>query len=131
MTTTPVAAKPPRIPFGHARSKLEISMTIEGFHLHWVNDSHGRLMAAQQGGYQFVSPKEIGSSEEGTQVKRLAGTREDGDSLFAYLMKIELDLYAEDQAVLQNEVKKFETAIKAGTLEEKGGHRYDAGIKIS
>ena len=88
-------------------------------------------MAAQQGGYQFVNPKEIGSSEEGTQVKRLAGTREDGEALFAYLMKIELDLYEEDQKVLSTEIRQFEAAIKAGTLEEKGGHRYDGGIKIT
>lgn len=121
-----------RVPFGVARSKLSVEMELEGYHLHWVNDTPGRIHDAQRGGYAFVKPSEIGIEGTDTQVKRLVGTNEDGSSLYAYLMKIELQYYEEDQKVIQSQVDQFDRAIKAGKLEEKAGdNRYNAGIKIS
>lgn len=115
-----------RVPFGVARTKLEVPMTIEGYHLHWVNDSAGRVMEAQRGGYTFVDPKEVGSPDEGSQVKRLVGKNEDGSAMYAYLMKIEEAFYREDQASIQSTVDQFDSAIRRGAIDEKAGdNRYN------
>jgi hypothetical protein len=106
-------------------------MTLEGYHLHWVNDSAGRIQEAQRGGYTFVEPKEVQAVDDGTQVKRLVGRNEDGSALYAYLMKIEMDFYHEDQATIQREVDRFDTAIKRGTIDEKSGDNRYHNIHIS
>ena len=137
-TTTPLtrtqADRPKResrVPFGVTRTKLEVPMTIEGYHLHWVNDSAGRIPEAQRGGYTFVEPKEVGAVDTGTQVKRLVGRNEDGSALYAYLMKIETAFYIEDQATIQGEVDQFDRAIKRGSLEEVSGDNRYSNIKIT
>jgi hypothetical protein len=120
-----------RVPFGVARTKLEVPMTLEGYHLHWVNDSAGRVQEAQRGGYTFVDPKEIQAADSGSQVKRLVGRNEDGSAMYAYLMKIENEFYAEDQQTIQSEVDRFDAAIKRGTIDEKAGDRRYNNISIS
>jgi len=120
-----------RIPFGVARTKLSVPMELEGYHLHWVNDSAGRIQEAQRGGYTFVEPKEVGAPEDGSQVKRLVGKNEDGSAMYAYLMKIEMEFYIEDQKLIQSEVDRFDSAIKRGTLEEKAGDNRYSKINIT
>jgi hypothetical protein len=120
-----------RVPFGVARTKLSVPMEIEGYHLHWVNDSAGRIQEAQRGGYTFVEPKEVGAPEDGSQVKRLVGKNEDGSAMYAYLMKIEMEFYLEDQKLIQSEVDRFDSAIKRGTLEEKAGENRYSKINIT
>lgn len=119
-----------RTPFGVPRQKLSLDFVIEGYHLHWVNDTPGRLHQAELGGYQFVSPEEVGMSQGESRVKRLVGRAEDNSALYAYLMKIEQDLYESDQNELQSQVDVFEEAIRSGKLNpvEKS---YGEGGKIS
>ncbi len=120
-----------RIPFGVARTKLSVPMEIPGYHTHWVNDVAGRIQEAQRGGYTFVEPKEVQAPEDGSQVKRLVGKNEDGSAMYAYLMKIENEFYAEDQQLIQSEVDRFDSAIKRGTLEEKAGENRYSKINIT
>ena len=125
-------ARTKRIPFGVPRAKLGVLMEVPGFHLHWVNDSAGRIAEAKQGGYTFVDPKEVNDTGTDSNIKRLVGSQEDGSALYAYLMKIELRYYDEDQKALTGVADEFERAIRRGKLDEKPGeHRYDGGIKIS
>lgn len=128
-TDRPTRSK--RVPFGVSKQKLGVGLDIPGYHLYWVNDTPGRVSEAQKGGYEFVAPKEVGEVSDGSQVKRLVGTNEDGSAMYAYLMKIEDAYYLEDQATMQKEIDKFDTAINRGTLDEKpGDKRYNAGISI-
>jgi hypothetical protein len=120
-----------RVPFGVARTKLDIPMQLEGYHLHWVNDEPGRIAEAQRGGYMFVDPKEVGATDTGSQVTRLVGKKEDGSALMAYLMKIEQEFYDEDQELIQREVAKFDSAIKRGTLEQQAGEPRYSNIHIT
>lgn len=120
-----------RVPFGVSRTKLEVPMHIEGYHLHWINDTAGRVIEAQNGGYTFVEPKEVGAPESGSQIKRLVGRNEDGSAMYAYLMKIEQRFYEEDQAALKRENDKFDTAIRRGELEKAAGDKRYHNIKIS
>lgn len=112
-----------RIPFGVPRSKLTVNVEVQGKHLHWINDSAGRVFEAQQGGYEFVTPQEIGSSDKETQVRRLVGRNEDGSALYAYLMKIDQEWYEEDQAFIQSQLDSLDDAMRQGRFEEKPGDR--------
>lgn len=112
------AAPRKRIPFGVARTKLDVPYKPEGFHLHWVNDAAGRVYAAQQGGYEFVSPQEVGletTTEGEDKVKILVGKTDNNQPLFAYLMKIKQDWYDEDQTAINEKQDMFDEAIKRGT----------------
>ena len=136
-TTTPEqkrAARKERIPFGVPRSKLSVYKDIPGYHLHWVNDEVGRVYAAEQGGYEFVAPQEVGQDSEDTRLKVLVGTTENGEGLFAYLMKIRQEWYEEDQLELQKNIDRVEYAIKNGTFEsDPSQQRYvpKQGIRMS
>jgi len=115
-----------RTPFGVPTSKLGIATPIEGYHLHWVNDSAGRLMQAQNGGYEFVLAADVGiEATDGDRVKRLVGRDEDGSALYAYLMKIRQEWYEEDQNMIQSQVDAFDAAIAGGTLENIGNSYSD------
>ena len=112
-----------RIPLGVPRKKLE-AKPIEGYHLHWVNDYPGRVIEAMAGGYQFVEYSETeindfvtpGNSDLGTRVKRQVGKNENGEALFAYLMKIEENLWKQDQEELQKRNDLVDQAIRRGDL---------------
>jgi len=106
-----------RIPFGVPRSKLSVPFGIPGYHLHFVNDEAGRVYAAEQGGYEFVEPKEVGLDGTESRYKVLVGKTESGEGLFAYLMKIREEWYEEDQAENQRSVDQVEYAIQNGTFE--------------
>ncbi len=120
-----------RIPFGTPQTKLAVCMELPGYFLYWTNDQDGKLEAAQAGGYEFVTNKEIGEARDGTQVKRLVGSTKDGSPLYAYLMKIKQEWHQEDLDQLSAVDDKFESAIREGSLLQKPGEpRYNAGISL-
>ena len=107
-------------------------MCIRDSHLYWCNDVEGALEQAQAGGYSFVTPKEVGETRDGSQVKRLVGTKKDGSPLYAYLLKIPQEWHEEDNAQKAEIDDAFERAIKRGKLEEgRNDNRYDGGIKLT
>ena len=104
--------------------KMSIGNTIEGYHLHWMNDEKNRIETALDNGYEFVSPEEVGGMRydnvtnrntelSDNRVRLLVGTTQDGP-LFAYLMKIPLDWYEEDQQHLQERNDMVDDAIRGG-----------------
>lgn len=114
-----------RTAFNGTSQKLGVVHAIEGKHLHWVNDYPGRVYEAEMGGYEFVSPSEVGLNNTvtpantdlgGDRVRKLVGKGDDGNALYAYLMKIDLDWYHENQSELQNRVDKVDEAIRAGEI---------------
>ena len=50
--------------FNGTQGKLKVSHGIPGYHLHIFNDDPGRIQAALDGGYEFVSPDEVGGTTE-------------------------------------------------------------------
>ena len=125
-----------RIPLGVPRKKLE-AKEIPGFHLHWVNDYPGRVQEALGSGYEFVSEEETaindfvtpGNADLGTRVKRMVGKDDNGGALFAYLMKIDENLWKEDQLELQKRNNLVDEAIRRGDLNPVG-NQYGS-VKIS
>src|SRR3990170_4376073 len=56
-----------RKPAGGTYSKLTVDIPDdmkEKYHYHWINDTPGRLLQAQNGDYEFVSPQEVGFDEQ-------------------------------------------------------------------
>lgn len=123
-----------RIPFGTPRTKLEVPYMPEGYHGHWVNDDAGRIFAAQQGYYEFVTPDEVGLDKtEDNKVKVLVGKNAQNGPLFAYLMKIKLEYYKEDRQLINSKQDEFERALKQLGNNQNGEYGYvpKEGIKIS
>lgn len=121
-----------RIPFGVPKSKLGINLEVPGHFLFWCNDAEDALEEAQAGGYEFVTPREVGETRDGSQVKRHVGTKKDGSPLYAYLLKIRQELHEEDNALKAETDDAFERAIKRGKLAEgRNDNRYDGGIKLT
>lgn len=106
-----------RVPFGVAKTKLGIEQNVEGYHLHWINDTVGRIYDAEQGGYEFVAPHEVGLSDTDNRVKRRVGVNDDGTALFAFLMKIRQDWYEEDEKERQSRVDAIDNLIKGGHVD--------------
>ena len=140
-TAAPTASSPRtrRSAFNGTRGKLQVGHQIPGYHLHIFNDTSGRIQQAQEAGYEFVHPDEVGgvttnvtsrNTDIGDKVRFLVGTGEKGEAMYAYLMKIKQEWYEEDQASLQVRNDKTDAAIrggKAGDADTTGF--YNAGIK--
>jgi hypothetical protein len=125
--------------FNGTQGKLQVGGTVPGYHLHIFNDTPGRITAAQENGYEFVSPDEVGGTTEnvtsrntdiGEKVRFLVGAGEKGEPMYAYLMKIKEEWWIEDQAQLQERNDKTDAAIRQGkTPGVDSAGFYNAGIK--
>ena len=134
-----------RIPLGRPRFKLSASELIPAGKIgRWVNDDPGRLEAAQEGEWTFLTdPKaEIGESGVNerdmlsTKVCRRVGTREGGHAKTAYLMVIDAETYNKDQADKKADIDRTEEGLRRGNVEgglNAGDGRYtpEEGIKIN
>lgn len=116
-----IAGDKKRVPFGIPRTKLSVAYEIPGYHLHIINDTPGRIYQAQQGGYEFVQPDEVGMEDngDGKVIFTAVGKGDDGSAYDAYLMKIRLDWYEEDQKQIDSIQDGYDDAIRRGTLEQK------------
>lgn len=121
-----------RIPMSSPRQKLN-TPEIAGFHLHWFNDDENRLAQAMEGGYDFVDPQEtmvnsfslggdpVGTGTDlGTRVSVVVGTKKDGSTMRAYLMKIPQEYFNEDQAAGQERVDQVHDAMSKGNQQRNG-----------
>ena len=143
--TTSVSTEKPvrrnRGAFNGPRGKLQVGKLIPGYHLYFFNDEPGRISAALDAGWEFVSPGEVGynaSNVTDTNVDlgdrvSVMGSKDDlGKPVQQILLKIKQEWWEEDQAEIQSRNDKTDNSIKRG----KGGHSvdttgfYDAGIKF-
>jgi hypothetical protein len=117
-----------RIPLGKHRSKLNAAAynIPDNKVPRWVNDRGGRIRDALEGGYEFTQdPNKQGHVGEdpmqpqgmGSAVYSRVGSEDDGSPINAYLMVIDRDLYEEDQAEKQEEIKATQDSINRGEHE--------------
>lgn len=134
------AQKRRRVPLGRPQARLGGEQEIPGFVLHWFNDENARLHQAEQGGYAFVRPDEVNLpaalGSDGThsdRVSRRVGTTDHGHPIYAYLMKIETDLWEEDMRAAQEPVDRIDSMIRNGVNGPSVDSRYTpkSGIKYS
>lgn len=126
-----------RVPLGVARAKLSVPER-PGYVRRWVNDTEGRLLQAEQGGYQYAADQslQIGAVDV-DNVNRDLGARisrvvDKSTGQKAYLMEIKEDFYKEDQASKAERIAATDKLIKDGKLDD-GEDRYipDKGKGIS
>jgi hypothetical protein len=117
------AGRNSRVPLGVARAKLSVPER-KGYVRRWVNDTEGRLLQAEQGGYQFATDQslQIGAPDV-DNVNRDLGARisrvvDKSTGQKAYLMEIKEDFYAEDQAAKAKTVAEKDRLIKTGKLDD-------------
>ncbi len=103
--------------FSGGRLRLSARM-VPGYHLCWMNDD-GMVEEALESGYNFVHSSSE-SNDVGTKERRLVGKKEDGSPLYAYLMKIEQELWEADQKEIQDRCNRTDAAIRRGPEVEKG-----------
>jgi hypothetical protein len=108
--------------------------------LYFFNDEPGRIAAALEAGWEFVTPDEVGyhasnvtnnNVDLANRVSVLGMKSELGKPQQQVLLKIRQEWWEEDQAEVQARNNKTDASIKRG----KGGVNvdntgfYDAGIK--
>lgn len=95
----------------------------EGLVPRWVNDDDhgGRVQAAINGGYDFVSSDgemivgdAVKKEDANRRVRKLVGTHKDGSPQYAYLMGIKKEFYDEDQAKKEEQNQMVDDAIRGG-----------------
>ena len=115
--------------FNGTQAKLTVNNQIPGYHMHIFNDEPGRIQTAIDGGWEFVTPDEVGGVKDsvtsgntdlGDKVRFLVGTSEKGDGLYAYLLKIKQEWYDEDQAEIQKRNDRVDDAIRGGVNVKDG-----------
>lgn len=122
------AGRRKRVPFGGHRLKLQLSdedtkaLKEAGYVARWFNDQHGRIEAAEAGGYEFVRPEEApslghgavheGNSDLNGKVSKIVS--KSGEPIRAYLMKIKKRYYDQDQAEKEKRNRAIDDAIRAG-----------------
>src|SRR3546814_3125814 len=81
---------------GHA---LKLSAPVrKGYTRRWFNDHDNRIADAHELGYDHVTEAGVQSSDPGSRISRLVGTKANGEPLRAYLMETPDELYAEGVA---------------------------------
>lgn len=118
--------RPVRVPVSEAnRNKLVVAgLDQENYEHRWVNDVEGRLPMFLQGGWEFVdqngNPVGDGGVDNstGTSSRFSKGV---GRGVTAYLMRIPKDLYLEDQARKEQDIKEKEAAMKQ-TIRSAGDY---------
>jgi hypothetical protein len=133
------AQRPRRNSIGVPRLTLAVKFQIPGYHLCWMNDD-GNVEQAVDSGYEFVTRGETelesgvtpSNVDIGDKIKQKVGTTQQGDILYAYLMKIKQEWHEEDMAAIEAQNKQIEDAIASGSINGAVGQdgRYNAGINI-
>jgi hypothetical protein len=128
--------------------KLEVHGTVPGYQLAVINDDKNRIREVQMNGWQFVQDDEIDgvnanvtsfNTDPGSLVRFAVGTKENGEPLYGYLMKLPLEIWEEDQAAKEQQNAKVDSIIKRGRIpgesdDERDGrytNPFGVGIGIS
>lgn len=98
---------------GHALKLL--APTREGYVRRWVNDDGNRIAEAGELAYEYVEDPDTKSTDVGSRISRLVGTKANGEPLRAYLMETPKELYAEGFAEKEAHNRQIDEAISAGT----------------
>lgn len=112
--------------FNGTKGKLSVDTNLPGYHLHIMNDDKTRIQDALDNGYVFVKPEEVEGLSDNvvakngdlgdSRIRFLVGSRDKGEPMYGYLMKIRQEWYEEDQAELQAKNDKIDTAIRTGKI---------------
>lgn len=112
-----------RVPLGVARAKLSVPQR-PGYVRRWINDAEGRLLQAEQAGYQYALDQklQIGDADIDNENRdlgaRVSRVVDKTTGQKAYLMEIPQDFYADDQAAKAKQVAEIDDRIKKGKVDD-------------
>lgn len=134
-------------PMNSASLKLEVPIR-EGYHRHWFRGTAERIARAQQAGYRFVDPDDIGdavynsdlagdvksggSTDLGSRVSVISGDDVDsnGQPGRLYLMEVPQELYDISQKVLDDRNESVAGALRGGMMgSEQDVNRHDTNSR--
>ena len=123
---TSVPSRRKRNVFNGTQLKLTVNQTIPGYHLHVFTDDGNRIHEAEEAGYEFVAPKEVGgmsanvtskNTDLGDRVRFLVNPRTgEGSAKYGYLMKQREDWFKEDQTALATKNSMIDKSIRSGKV---------------
>jgi hypothetical protein len=108
--------KPKRVPMGRRQVLKLTGITDDAnFYYRWMNDVGERLYHAQEAGYEFVQKDGLQAGDQNVESAR--GTESImkkgvGLGITAYLMRIPIEIWREDQTVKQKLVDSMEADIR-------------------
>jgi len=124
--------------FGQRKRKLTLDdatmQRLESEELvpRWINDDEGRLNAAYQADYDFLTAdgtEQIGDigeeTEKGRRMRKLVGKHADGKPKYAYCMVIPKKYYQESQEKKEEANKMVDIAIQGGDTPGVKDHGID------
>ena len=85
-----------------------------GFTRRWFNDQNNRIADAEELAYEHVSELGIKTHDPSSRVRRVVGTKANGEPLFSYLMETPNELYAEGVAEKEALHAMVDKAISEG-----------------
>ena len=85
-----------------------------GFHRHWFNDLNNRIAEGEELAYDHVSEPGIKTDDPSSRVRRVVGTKANGEPLYSYLMETPNELYAEGVAEKEARNAEVDKAIREG-----------------
>ena len=105
--------------FNGTTKKLSVTTEIPGYQLRWLNDQDGRIEAAVgRAWWDFVTQDEIAlqdsnkvlerNSDVGSRVRAIVGTLDNGEPLYAYLLKIKKEWFEEDTQATAKHIRDSE-----------------------
>jgi hypothetical protein len=122
----------------HGRNRMKLSVPespkLNGFKLRWFNDLDTNLYDKNKlDDWEFVSEDEVdgfigernNTEGLGSRVSILVDTAQNGNPIYAYLMKKKIEYVQEDKAELIKERNEKEGALKRGN--DRIENMYDAG----
>lgn len=123
--------------FGGGSLKLKVFGDIPGYHLFWENDDNAAVEQKLAIGFEFVRANEVGMENKVVpdgdvtdRFSRFVGTKENGSPMRAYLLKCPDDIWAEIEAMGQEQADKWDGAIKDGAVQNVENRYKPKGAKI-
>ena len=117
--------KPKRVPLGR-RNVLKVTGLTDDkdFHYHWFNDVDDRLSNCLEAGYEFVQRSGLSAGDKTVESARGTDSimkKGVGGGKVAYLMRIPMEIWLQDQAAKQAEVDQLDAGIKSPKVDGSYG----------
>ena len=113
-----------RIPVsGEGRNILTIENRDPAYNYRWVNDKDGRIQRFIDGGWEFVAhDTEVGErSVNNAKDPSSMVSKEVGQGMTAFLMRIKREWFEEDKAAKQKRIDETEESMFREMNDEKSG----------
>jgi hypothetical protein len=117
-------------PLGGFVKTLDLDGEIPGYHCYICNDEGNKLEQALDHGYRFAQPKEVlrpngnivsYNNDLGDKIRYTVGKSKFGEPIYAYLLKIPLEIWEEDNAYREEKNLQIDRELQSGNFNAPKG----------